>query len=125
MKNNTQQFPPPLDADKVRSLEADALLKYLKSGLNGLSSADAQARLAFYGLNTIQEKRKSALLKFLSYFWGPIAWMIEIAAILSAVVHNIDDLVIILILLFFNAIVGFWQEYQAGNAIEQLKRIWR
>jgi H+-transporting ATPase len=122
MKNNTQQFPPPLDADKVRSLEADALLKYLKSGLNGLSSADAQARLAFYGLNTIQEKRKSALLKFLSYFWGPIAWMIEIAAILSAVVHNTDDLVIILILLFFNAIVGFWQEYEAGNAIEQLKK---
>jgi H+-transporting ATPase len=122
MKNNTQQFPPPLDADKVRSLEAEALLKYLKSDLSGLSVADAQARLAFYGLNTIQEKRKSTLLKFLSYFWGPIAWMIETAAILSAVVHNTDDLVIILILLFFNAIVGFWQEYQAGNAIEQLKK---
>ena len=122
MENNTQQFPSPLDADKVRSLEAEALLKYLSSDLNGLSVADAQARLAFYGLNTIQEKRKSIILKFLSYFWGPIAWIIETAAILSAVVHNTDDLVIILILLFFNAIVGFWQEYQAGNAIEQLKK---
>jgi len=48
--------------------------------------------------------------------------MIEAAAILSAVVRNISDLVIIPILLFFNAIVSFWQEYQAGNAIEQLKK---
>ena len=122
MNKNSQQFPPPLDADRARALEGQALLKYLKSNLNGLSGAEAQGRLAFYGLNTIQEKRKSTLLKFLSYFWGPIAWMIEVAAILSAVVHNTDDLVIILILLFFNAIVGFWQEYQAGNAIEQLKK---
>lgn len=122
MKKDTPKFPPPLDADKVRSLEAEALLKYLNSDSNGLSAADAQARLAFYGLNTIQQKRKSTLLKFLSYFWGPIPWMIETAAVLSAVVRNTDDLAIILILLFFNAIVGFWQEYQAGNAIEQLKK---
>jgi len=122
MKKNNQAFPPPMDAEKVRSLEAEALLSYLKSNENGLSSTEAQARLDFYGFNTIQEKHKSNLLKFLSYFWGPIAWMIEIAAILSAVAHNTEDLVIILILLFFNAIVGFWQEYQAGNAIEQLKK---
>jgi len=122
MKKNNQAFPPLLDADKVRKLEANALLSYLQSGNDGLSSADAQARLDFYGLNTIEEKHKSAILKFLSYFWGPIAWMIEIAAILSAIVHHTEDLVIILVLLFFNAIVGFWQEYQAGNAIEQLKK---
>ena len=123
MKHNAEAlFPPPLDAEKVRTLEAEALLKYLKSSKNGLTESDVQARLGFYGLNTIQEKHRSAILKFLSYFWGPIPWMIEIAAILSAVAHNMDDLVIILILLFFNAIVGFWQEYQAGNAIEQLKK---
>jgi len=122
MKKNTREFPPPLDSDKVRALEADAILKYLDSDTNGLSEAEAKERLAFYGLNTIQEKHKSNLIKFLSYFWGPIAWMIEIAAILSAIVHHTEDLVIILVLLFFNAIVGFWQEYQASNAIAQLKK---
>jgi len=122
MKKNNQVFPPPLDADKVRTLEANALLSYLESNENGLSNVEAQARLNFYGLNTIEEKHKSAILKFLSYFWGPIAWMIEIAAILSAIVHHTEDLVIILVLLFFNAIVGFWQEFQAGNAIAQLKK---
>ncbi len=122
MKKPSTTFPPPLDADKVQSLEAESLLKYLDSNMNGLSNSEAQARLAFYGMNTIQEKHKSNFLKFLSYFWGPIAWMIEVAAILSAIAHHIEDLVIILVLLFFNAIVGFWQEYQAGNAIEQLKK---
>ena len=115
-------FPPPLDAHKVRSLEADALLQYLKSDPDGLSQQEAQTRLEFYGPNAIQEKRTHPLLKFLSYFWGPIPWMIEIAAILSAIVHHTEDLIIILVLLIFNAVVGFWQEYQAGNAIEQLKK---
>jgi len=122
LNKNNAHFPPPLDADKARSLEAAALIKYLQSRLDGLTFEEADERLAYYGLNTIQEKRTHPLIKFLSYFWGPIAWMIEIAAILSAIVRDIDDLIIILVLLVFNAVVGFWQEYQAGNAIEQLKR---
>ncbi len=119
---NQQSFPPPLDAGKARSLEAKAVVEYLKSSLQGLSEKEANARLAFYGPNAISEKKINPLLKFLSYFWGPIAWMIEIAAVLSAVVKHWEDLVIILVLLVFNAVVGFWEEYQAGNAIEQLKK---
>ncbi len=122
MKNDTTHLPPVPDSDKVRSLEAEALLKYLKSGWKGLSDKDAKARLAHYGPNAIQERRVNPVLKFLSYFWGPIPWMIEIAAILSAIVHHTEDLIIILVLLVFNAVVGFWEEYQAGNAIEQLKK---
>jgi H+-transporting ATPase len=47
--------------------------------------------------------------------------MIEVAAALSAVVRHRADLAIILTLLMFNAAVGFCQEHQAGNAIEELK----
>jgi hypothetical protein len=57
----------------------------------------------------------------LGSFWGPIPWMIEVAAALSAVVRHRADLAIILTLLMFNAAVGFCQEHQAGNAIEELK----
>ncbi|BAQ16800.1 lead, cadmium, zinc and mercury transporting ATPase [Methyloceanibacter caenitepidi] len=88
---------------------------------SGLSKAEADKRLARYGANEIAEKTTSPVLKFLSYFWGPIPWMIEAAAILSGIVHHWSDFVIIMVLLLANAIVGFWEEYQAGNAIAALK----
>ncbi len=72
---------------------------------------------------TLSEKRGAdhPLLKFLSYFWGPIPWMIEAAVILSGAVQHWPDFFIILILLRANAVVGFTEERQAGSAIEALK----
>ena len=48
--------------------------------------------------------------------------MIEIAAILSAIIHHLEDFAIIVTLLLVNAVVGFWQEHKAENAIELLKQ---
>ncbi len=101
---------------------ARALFDELRTGPAGLTSAEAKERLNKYGPNALDERRESPLLKFLSYFWGPIPWMIEVAAVLSAVVGHWVDLIIILVLLAFNAVVGFWQEHQAANAVEALKR---
>jgi H+-transporting ATPase len=95
---------------------------HLGTSPNGLSQAEAQRRLAQYGYNELAEKKDNPFLRFLSSFWGPIPWMIEVAAILSAVVHHWADLGIILALLVVNAIVGFWEEYQAGNTIAALKQ---
>jgi H+-transporting ATPase len=93
----------------------------LKSSPEGLSQSEAQKRLTQYGPNEIQERKTNPLLKFLSYFWGPIPWMIEAAVILSGVVRHWADLGIILLLLISNAVVGFWEERQAGDAIAALK----
>lgn len=87
----------------------------------GLSNDEATKLLAQYGPNALPEKKQNALLKFLSSFWGPIPWMIEAAAILSAIVKHWWDLVIILVMLLINAVVSFWQEHKADNAIELLK----
>jgi H+-transporting ATPase len=87
----------------------------------GLTGSEARARLSKYGFNELPEEKTNPILKFLSYFWGPIPWMIEVAAILSAVVRHWEDFAIILALLLMNAGVGFWEEFQAGNAIAALK----
>jgi H+-transporting ATPase len=92
-----------------------------ESSASGLTQGEAEKLLARYGFNEIAEKKANPVLKFLSYFWGPIPWMIEAAALLSGIVRHWEDLAIITVLLFGNAVVGFWEEFQAGNAIAALK----
>ena len=111
----------PVGQDNLQTLPLAEVEKELNSSPDGLTAAEAQKRLAQYGPNEIAEKKTSEILKFLSYFWGPIPWMIEAAVILSALAQHWPDFGIILVLLLANALVGFWEEHQAGNAIAALK----
>ncbi len=105
----------------LQSLPLDQVIQHLKSSTEGLSQAEAEQRLARYGPNEIAETKLNPFLKFLTYLWGPIPWMIEIAVILSGAARHWSDFFIILVLLLANALVGFWEERQAGNAIDALK----
>ncbi|HZX98573.1 MAG TPA: plasma-membrane proton-efflux P-type ATPase [Dermatophilaceae bacterium] len=107
--------------DDLKSLPLHEVEKQLGTSSDGLSQAEATKRLAQYGPNEIEEKKTSAFRKLLTYFWGPIPWMIEGAVVLSGVDRHWPDFFIILVLLVANAMVGFWEERQAGNAIDALK----
>jgi H+-transporting ATPase len=113
--------PAPDAKDDLKTLPMPEVEKRLDTSPDGLTQAEAQKRLTQYGPNEIEEKKTNPVLKFLSYFWGPIPWMIEVAVVLSGVVQHWPDFFIILVLLVSNAVVGFWEERQAGNAIEALK----
>jgi H+-transporting ATPase len=108
-------------ADDLTSLPMVEVEKRLGSSPDGLSQAEATTRLAQYGPNEIEEKQPNPLLKFLTYFWGPIPWMIEAAVILSGLLKHWPDFIIILVLLLANAGIGYWEEHQAGKAIAALK----
>ncbi len=113
---------PIISADEAKKTSAADLMDSLSSSKRGLSASEAEARLQQYGPNEILEKKINPLIKFLGYFWGTIPWMIEAAAILSAILNRWDDFVIIFLLLLMNGVVGFWQEHKADNAIELLKK---
>jgi H+-transporting ATPase len=107
---------------RFEDLSIDDVLRELNADRDkGLATEEARLRLERYGPNAIQEKRTSAIKGLLLFFWGPIAWMIEIAAVLSALVRRWEDFVIIVAMLLINAGVGFWEEFKAGNAIDALK----
>ncbi len=120
-KPKTKNDVKPNAKDDLKTLPLAEVEKKLESSADGLTQAEAEKRLTQYGPNEIEEKKTNMFLKFLTYFWGPIPWMIEVAVILSGVVRHWPDFFIILLLLATNAVVGFWEERQAGNAIEALK----
>ncbi|KAK3834630.1 MAG: H(+)-ATPase [Linnemannia elongata] len=106
-------------ADEI-SPELEALLK--TDPKVGLTTAEATERLARFGPNELAEVKRNPLLKFLSYFTGAIAYLIEVACIISAVVEDWLDFGIILALLIVNACIGFIEESKAESALDALRQ---
>ncbi|MCE5302138.1 MAG: plasma-membrane proton-efflux P-type ATPase [Planctomycetaceae bacterium] len=121
---SANDIEPQKDADKPTpsaTSVAEALKKWNVDPEVGLTSSEAQSRLVQYGPNALEEHKRSAWKTFLLYFWGPIPWMIEAAALMALVVQDWGDFIIISALLLFNALLGFWEEHEASNALDALK----
>ncbi len=88
----------------------------------GLSEAEVAKRLGQYGYNEIEEREEPLWHRIFRRFWGPIPWMIEVAALLSALVQKWEDFFIILVMLLVNAGLDFFQEHRAMNALKALKQ---
>lgn len=109
------------DAPNLETADLDTVYAALGCSADGLTSAEAARRITAYGRNELEEKKVSNLRRFLRFLWGPIAWMIEAAALLSLLMGHWADLAIILVLLLYNAVSGFWQERKASDALAALK----
>ncbi len=108
---------------KYEQMSVDEALEDLSADPEqGLTQQEVDQRLQQYGENTIEEEGKHPIVVFLSHFWGPIPWMIEIAAILAAAVQHWEELGVIVVLLLINGGVSFWHEHKASNAIAALKQ---
>ena len=91
----------------------DALARLKVDAARGLSDDEARQRQERYGFNEIPEKEETLLARIAKRFWGPIPWMIEAAAVLSALVQKWEDFTIIVILLLVNVVIDFRQEASA------------
>jgi Ca2+-transporting ATPase len=105
-------------------LDPKQVLNQLQSSQSGLSEQDAQSRLQKYGPNELkEEKRISPLQIFLSQFKSTLVTILIGATIFSALIGEMLDAIVILIIVILNAIFGFVQEFKAEKAIEALKRL--
>ena len=92
--------------------------------LSGLSSAQAAARLAQFGVNALQEKRaRSPWHMLLDQFTDFMIIVLIVAAVISGFVGDIGDTVFIIVIVILNAVIGFIQEYRADRAMAALKRM--
>ena len=83
-----EQPTQPSNKTDIAKLSLPELKQKLGYSPDGLTEDEAHSRLDQYGPNELQESHTNPILKFLSYVWGPIPWMIEAAAILSVIVNH-------------------------------------
>jgi hypothetical protein len=112
--SGTPAKPGKTAAEVLQALGSNARL--------GLAEVEARARLARDGANEVPEERPHPFLTFARKFWGVSAWMIELIALLSFILHKHADLAVALALLVVNAILSFLQEQRASGAVSALRR---
>ena len=109
---------------KFWGVSAEELQGQLKSTPEGLSAAEAGARLASYGPNVLKARRRRGTASLLfGQFKSPIILILIFAAILSMFLGDRTDAIIILVIVLFSGILGFWQERGAESAVQKLLSI--
>jgi Mg2+-importing ATPase len=111
-----------LGVDEILSLPVDELLARLGSSLRGLGSEDAANRLEVYGRNELARRKKRAgIVEFLMHFRSPLVIILIIAALISGLLQEIPNMIIILSIVFISVILDYYQESKASRAAELLK----
>lgn len=90
----------------------------------GLNRDEAEKRIGVYGKNTLEEsKGNQPIIIFLNQFKSPISLILIFATILSIFLGDYIDAAIIFIIIFLSGVLSFWQEYNAGNAVQELRNM--
>ncbi|TFY52141.1 hypothetical protein EVG20_g10688, partial [Dentipellis fragilis] len=117
------------DKEKVdlETIVIEDVFKLLQCDENGLSAGEAARRLEIFGPNRLESEEQNAFLQFLSFMWNPLSWVMEAAALVAIALSNgehrapdWEDFVGIILLLFINSAIGFYEEHNAGNAVKAL-----
>ncbi len=113
-----------LRIEKPHALAGDAVLNRLKTGLEGLGSAEAAQRLATVGPNRLPQAPKESLVKrFFKHFNDLLIYILLVAALVTAVLGHWIDTCVILAVVVINAIIGFIQEGKAEEALEGIRKM--
>jgi len=123
---NTKKSPGAavlLTPEEILSLSADSLLSRLGTSAAGISAEEATVRLETYGSNEVARREHASLfLEFASHFKSPLVIILIVAAIVSGVLGQLTDAIIILSIVIISVVLDFTQEYRAGKAAEALRK---
>ncbi len=113
-----------MESKEYYRLSGQEALKDLSSSTQGLSEKEAGSRLEKYGKNEIKKgKEISPLQIFLNQFKSPVVYILLAALIISGILREVVDSVVIASILVINGVFGFAQEYKAEKSIEALKKL--
>ena len=102
-------------------LKKNDLMDEIGSSENGLLFIEAQKRIGIYGRNVMADHKKmNVFVQFLSHFASPLILILLLAAIISFVLKEITEAVIIIVMVLLGVLLDFGQEYSADKALKQL-----
>jgi Mg2+-importing ATPase len=121
LTNKRSSTPDRNGKDPFWSVPAGELLQRLETTAQGLTEAEAAARLARYGANSLKPKRELSWPGLLlGQFKSPLVLILVAAAVLSFFLHDRTNAGIILGIVVVSSVLGFWQEYGAAGAVAKL-----
>ncbi len=104
------------------TLETDEVFEILDSDRTGLTTAEAERRLEEYGANEIESGEEVSKLEILwSQLKNPLVGVLLMAAAISLVAGKTIDAIVIAVVIIVNTLIGFFQEYQAEEALKALQ----
>jgi magnesium-transporting ATPase (P-type) len=110
-----------MKTSEYKKISIEETLKKLQTSTAGLKESEAVDRQKIDGYNEITEKKQNPFLEFISRYWGPMPWLLELAMILSFLLDRPLEGIIILVLLTINAIIGYLHSRNSQRAVELLK----
>jgi Ca2+-transporting ATPase len=108
----------------IYNLTIKEVLKKFNTSLQGISEEEARKRLKESGSNKLQKKGQWKWLKLVfNQFNDALVWILLVAAGLALIFQEYRDVTIILIIVFINAVIGFFQEFKAERILDQIKKL--
>ncbi|MEN9809009.1 MAG: hypothetical protein RLZZ488_576 [Pseudomonadota bacterium] len=116
---------------RIQNLPLDEIYETLLSSRQGLTQAEATARINRYGKNIIEQHRKRneklQFIKAMTDFFALILWAAALICMISGVIAKQNEMFLlaaaIVSVIFINAIFAFWQSLRAEKALEALREI--
>ena len=110
--------------NRAYSKSKEDVLKELSTTIEGISTAEAKARIERYGKNEIQEgKRKNTFQVFLEQFKDFLVIILIVAAVVSMFLGDLEGAIVILVVITLNAILGTVQHVKAEQSLNSLKAL--
>ncbi len=110
-----------IKTSEYKKISIEETLNKLQTSTAGLKESEAVDRQKIDGFNEITEKKQNPFLEFISRYWGPMPWLLELAMILSFLLDRPLEGIIILVLLTINATIGYLHSRNSQRAVELLK----
>ncbi|WP_334340085.1 HAD-IC family P-type ATPase [Companilactobacillus sp. HBUAS56275] len=116
-------LPPSHNSETWQLNEAQLKKLYGTDLEDGLTSSEAEKRLKEHGRNELKSKKVSKFVQFIKQFNNSIIYILAAAAIMTFLMRRYSDSIVIGLVIIANAIIGYIQEQQAGNALEKIREM--